>query len=99
MQCQNNVLETQLDEPVDVHVVYADRSEMVFKTVLGFAEPRIVGETGSMAWSLNDQAAKYTYLAGGVMIKFKDGSSCTLNLGRKITDPSVAPRAASPTFA
>lgn len=101
-QLQRDVKETQLDEPFHVHIVFVDLSEMVFRAVLGSPEPRIKGEPDSIAVSMGNQVTNYTYLAAGVMMKFRDGSSCTLNFGRKIAASSVAPLAPAPaklTFA
>jgi hypothetical protein len=82
--------ETQLDDPFHVRIVFVDQSEMVFRAVLGSPEPRIIGEAGSIAFSMNAQASNYTYLAAGVMIRFSDGSSCTLNFGKKISASALA---------
>lgn len=89
--------ETQLDDPLHVRIIFVDQSEMVFRAVLGSPEPRIVGEPESVASSMNAKASNYTYLAAGVMIRFNDGSSCTLNFGRKITASPLAPVNPAPT--
>lgn len=92
-QLQRDVKETQLDDPFHVHIVFVDQSEMIFRAVLGSTEPQIKGEPDSVAVSMGRQITNYTYLAAGVMMKFRDGSSCPMNFGRKIAASSVAPLA------
>jgi hypothetical protein len=83
-KCQSSVQQTVLEDPFHVHIVFLDRSEMVFRAVLGSSPPRVVGGEESIAHQLKCQTRNFVYLAAGVLIQFNDDSSCTLNFGRRI---------------
>jgi len=90
-RCQRDVLRTERDDPFDVRIVFLDQSVFAFHAVTGNSSPTVTGDPGSLAVLLRSQAKAFTYLAAGVMIKFEDGSSCSLNFGRKIAEQPAPP--------
>jgi hypothetical protein len=50
--------------------------------------PAVRGEGGTLAHEFAGGVTKFTFLAAGVQMAFKDGSSCNLNFGRKIGLPA-----------
>jgi hypothetical protein len=90
-KCQHDVLRTEIESPFHVHIVFIDQSEFVFRAVLGSPQPNVVGAPDSLAVTFRGQAQTFIYLAAGVMIRFEDGSSCSLNFGQKIAAQPPSP--------
>jgi hypothetical protein len=75
---------------VEVRIVFTDESDLSFQAVSGQTIPVVNGEAGSMAKEFAAGTNKYTFLAAGVQMTFKDGSSCNMNFGRPIDGKVMA---------
>jgi hypothetical protein len=68
----------------EVIIRLLDESSLSFQAVSGNAQPVVHGDGTTQAHEFATAVAKYTFLAAGVQMTFRDGSSCTVNFGRKI---------------
>jgi hypothetical protein len=68
----------------EVRIMFTDESGFSFQAVHGDAKPSVNGSGGSLAHEFAAGVSKYTFLAAGVQLAFKDGSSCNMNFGRAI---------------
>lgn len=72
------------DETSKVLIMFTDASGFSFQVVGGNPKPVVNGDGESLAYELAASVEKYTFLAAGVQLAFRDGSSCNLNFGRMI---------------
>jgi hypothetical protein len=68
----------------EVKIVFTDDSDLSFQAVTGNTSPIVNGAADSLAQEFAAGTSKYTFLAAGVQMAFKDGSSCNMNFGRAI---------------
>jgi hypothetical protein len=68
----------------EVRIMFTDTSGFSFQAVGGDAKPTVNGVEDSLAHEFAAGVSKYTFLAAGVQLAFKDGSSCNMNFGRTI---------------
>ncbi len=88
---QRSIAKTEaVNGSLEVKIVFTDDSDLSFQAVSGQTMPVVNGEPGSMANEFAAGASKYTFLAAGVQMAFKDGSSCNMNFGRPIDGKVLA---------
>jgi hypothetical protein len=68
----------------EVRIMFTDESGFSFQAVIGDPKPSVNGIGESLAHEFAAGVTKYTFLAAGVQLAFKDGSSCNMNFGRMI---------------
>ncbi len=68
----------------EVKILFTDESGFSFQAVGSDAQPLVNGDGDSLAQEFAAGAAKFTFLAAGVQLAFKDGSSCNMNFGKPI---------------
>lgn len=68
----------------EIRIRFTDESSLSFQAVGSDAQPVVHGEDTTLAHEFAAGVTKYTFLAAGVQMAFRDGSSCTINFGRKI---------------
>ncbi len=68
----------------EVKIMFTDESGFSFQAVAGNPEPTVNGDGSSLAHEFASGVDKYTFLAAGVQLAFKDGSSCNMNFGKAI---------------
>ena len=68
----------------EVKITFTDQSGFSFQAVSGDAKPTVNGDADSLAHEFAAGTNKFTFLAAGVQLAFKDGSSCNMNFGRVI---------------
>ena len=68
----------------EVRIMFTDESGFSFQAVSGDPKPTVNGAADSLAHEFATCANKYTFLAAGVQLAFKDGSSCNMNFGKVI---------------
>ena len=68
----------------EVKIMFTDESGFSFQAVAGDPKPTVNGAGESLAHEFAAGVNKYTFLAAGVQMAFKDGSSCNMNFGRAI---------------
>ena len=68
----------------EVRIMFTDESGFSFQAVNGDPKPTVNGAADSMAQEFATGTDKYTFLAAGVQLAFKDGSSCNMNFGKVI---------------
>jgi len=64
--------------------MFTDESGFSFQAIHGDPKPSVNGIGESLAHEFAAGVSKYTFLAAGVQLAFKDGSSCNMNFGRAI---------------
>ena len=69
----------------EVKILFTDESGFSFQAVYGDPEPKVNGAGESLAHEFAAGVTKYTFLAAGVQLAFKDGSSCNMNFGKAIS--------------
>ena len=74
----------------EVKIVFTDDSDLSFQAVTGNTSPIVNGAADSLAQEFAAGTSKYTFLAAGVQMAFKDGSSCNMNFGRPIDGKVMA---------
>lgn len=72
----------------EVNIRFTDDSSLSFEAGGSDPKPVVRGEGGTLAHEFAAGVTKFTFLAAGVQMAFKDGSSCNLNFGRKIGLPA-----------
>ena len=72
-------VDTQVDEGNQQSSEYSQHG-----TVAGAHVAIVNGAADSLAQEFAAGTSKYTFLAAGVQMAFKDGSSCNMNFGRAI---------------
>ena len=68
----------------EVKIMFTDQSGFSFQAVSGDPKPTVNGAGDSLAHEFAAGTNKYTFLAAGVQLAFKDGSSCNMNFGKVI---------------
>lgn len=68
----------------EVIITFTDQSGFSFQAVSGDPKPMVNGAADSLAHEFATATNKYTFLAAGVQLAFKDGSSCNMNFGKLI---------------
>lgn len=68
----------------EVKIVFTDDSDLSFQAITGNTSPIVNGAADSLAQEFAAGTSKYTFLAAGVQMAFKDGSLCNMNFGRAI---------------
>jgi hypothetical protein len=68
----------------EVKIMFTDESGFSFQAAGGDPKPTVNGAGESLAHEFAAGVNKYTFLAAGVQMAFKDGSSCNMNFGRTI---------------
>jgi hypothetical protein len=69
----------------EVKIMFTDASGFSFQAVSGDPKPQVInGAENSLAHEFATGTNKYTFLAAGVQLAFKDGSSCNMNFGKLI---------------
>ena len=68
----------------EVRILFTDESALSFQAGGSDPKPAVNGAAGTLAHEFGAGVDKFTFLAAGVQMAFKDGSSCNLNFGRKI---------------
>lgn len=68
----------------EVKIMFTDESGFSFQAVNGDPKPTVNGAGDSLAQEFAAGVNKYTFLAAGVQMAFKDGSSCNMNFGKVI---------------
>jgi hypothetical protein len=68
----------------EVKIMFTDESGFSFQAASGDPKPTVNGAGDSLAHEFAAGANKYTFLAAGVQLAFKDGSSCNMNFGKVI---------------
>ena len=82
---QRSIAKTEaVDGTMEVKILFLDGSAFSFQAKSGDAKPSVSGDKGSLADEFATGVERCTFLAAGVQLAFKDGSSCHLNFGRKI---------------
>ena len=82
---QSSIAKTEaVGGTAEVKIVFTDDSGFSFQAVSGNPKPEINGGGESLAQEFAAGALKFTFLAAGVQLAFKDGSSCNMNFGKVI---------------
>ena len=68
----------------EVRIMFTDESGFSFQAVNGDPKPTVNGAGESLAHEFAAGVDKYTFLAAGVQMAFRDGSSCNMNFGKVI---------------
>ncbi len=68
----------------EVKIVFTDDSGFSFQAIGSDAQPTVNGGDNSLAHEFAVGTTKFTFLAAGVQLAFKDGSSCNMNFGKRI---------------
>jgi hypothetical protein len=86
---QSSMAKTETVEGTsEVRILFTDDSSLSFQAGGSDPMPAVRGEGGTLAHEFAAGVTKFTFLAAGVQMAFKDGSSCNLNFGRKIGLPA-----------
>jgi len=82
---QSSIAKTEaVGGSAEVKIMFTDESGFSFQAVAGNPKPAVYGAGDSLAHEFAAGIDKYTFLAAGVQMAFKDGSSCNLNFGKAI---------------
>ena len=68
----------------EVKIMFTDDSGFSFQAAGSDPQPPVNGDVASLAQEFAAGAVKFTFLAAGVQLAFKDGSSCNMNFGKRI---------------
>ncbi|HEX7813097.1 MAG TPA: hypothetical protein VF460_14420 [Burkholderiales bacterium] len=86
---QSSMAKTETVEGTsEVRILFTDESGLAFQAGGSDPKPAVNGAAGTLAHEFGAGVDKFTFLAAGVQMAFKDGSSCNLNFGRKIGLPA-----------
>jgi hypothetical protein len=82
---QSSIAKTEgMEGTSEVRITFSDESSLSFQAVSGNSVPVVNGEKTTLASEFATNVNKFTFLAAGVQMAFKDGSSCNINFGRVI---------------
>ncbi|MFN0040194.1 MAG: hypothetical protein ACKVP2_11835 [Burkholderiales bacterium] len=82
---QSSIAKTERSEATsEVKILFTDASDFLFQAITGDPRPVVNGAAVSMAQEFAAGVTKYLFLAAGVQLAFRDGSSCNLNFGKLI---------------
>lgn len=82
---QTSIAKTETVEGTsEVRILFTDESGLSFQAGGSDPKPGVIGARESLAQEFATGTSKFTFLAAGVQLAFKDGSSCNTNFGRKI---------------
>lgn len=82
---QSSIAKTEaINGTSEVKIMFTDDSGFSFQAAGGDPQPTVNGDVASLAQEFAAGAAKFTFLAAGVQLAFKDGSSCNMNFGKRI---------------